>query len=89
MVSESTFQLTFKKLPFCGLEETEEKKNKLVCLALMYQRRISNYMKKLLKYSSLFQFIYVYEAGFSYTSTKTTFYSGLNAEADENPAAFV
>lgn len=25
MVSESTLQLTFKKLPFCGLEEAKEK----------------------------------------------------------------
>lgn len=47
-------------------------------------------MNKLLKYFSLFQFMYMDEAGFfPYTSTKVIFYNGLNTRADESPAIFV
>lgn len=49
---------------------------------LKLQRRISYDLKKLLKYSSLSNYISVRSSIFCYTSTKTSYHSILKADAD-------
>lgn len=53
--------------------------------------KIDNYLKKLLKFSSLFQLRNLCDARISsYTSTKTTYWDRLNAEADmRNQMSFI
>ena len=76
IVSDSTLQLTFEKLP-------------LVEFWYSTKKNMDGYLKKLLDTPLFINYIYLNEARLSlHGSTKIAYHNRLNAVRDENPALF-